>query len=153
MRTIGDEYELPDEGSDEYGGWLWRKPRRSPLRWLVPLLLVLILAAGVYGTLRVNSEQQSDMFCIGCHRPPEQTYYDRATSSVAGALAVDLASFHYQQIHGAGNTLHCIECHQGNGSLGHRIDLLTLSARNALMWLTSQDDPTIEKGRAYAPHL
>jgi hypothetical protein len=154
MRTIDDEFELAGEDSgDEYGNWMLRKRRRSPFRWIIPLALVVLAGAGIYATLRVTSEQQNDAFCLGCHRSPEKTYYDRATTSIAGALAVDLASFHYQQIHGLGNTVRCIDCHQGNGSFGHRFDTLTLSADNTLKWLFSRDDPRTEKLRARVPYL
>jgi hypothetical protein len=153
MRTIADQYELPDDDGDEYGSWHLRRPRRRPWRWVALLALVVLIGAGAYVTLRVSDEQQTDTFCLSCHLPSETTYFNRTETAMAGALAADLASFHYQQIRGQGNTLRCIDCHQGNGETGHRIDLLTLSARNAILWLTERNNPAIEKGYVSASHL
>ena len=154
MRTIRDEYELPeDDGGDDYVGSLLRKRRRHGGLWVIVAVLLALLIAGVYGLLRVDRAQQTDSFCVGCHTPPEMNYVDRANSAMAGALANDLASFHYQQMKGQGETLHCIDCHQGTRTVNHRIDLTTLSARNALLWMVARNDPKLEKGHLQAPQL
>jgi predicted CXXCH cytochrome family protein len=157
LRSIHDEYELPDDDSGEYGGEyvgaLFRRRHRSPWPLVFGVIFLALVAASVYAVIRVSKEQQNDSFCTGCHTAPEQTYVDRSTTARAGALAADLASYHYQQISGQGGTLRCIDCHQGNGSLGHRIDAMALSARNALVWLAGRNDQKTEKLYATIPHL
>ena len=153
MRTIRDEFELPDDDGDDYVGSLLRKRKPNYGVWLVGFALLVILIAGAYGFVRVNSEMGNDSFCVGCHTTPEKTYVDRSRSAMAGALAADLASYHYQQIHGQGGTVHCIDCHQGNGNLGNHIEVLLLSARNGFSWLAGSNDPKIEKLNLQIPQL
>ncbi|MCL4505261.1 MAG: hypothetical protein M1434_12065 [Chloroflexi bacterium] len=153
MRTIADEYELPEDDDDDGFGYRLRRPRRRIGKWLILLAFCLIVGGGIYSVARVTREQASDSFCLGCHTAPERAYYDRAGSAVAGALAVDLASFHYQWLRGQGENIHCIDCHQGTGSPAHRFDMLTLSVRNSLTWLVGENDTTVEKLRVSVPHL
>jgi predicted CXXCH cytochrome family protein len=154
MRTIRDEYELPeDDGGDEYVGSLLRRRRRHTGVWVVGAVLLALLVAGIYGLVWANREQQDDHFCVSCHTPPEVNYVDRANSAMAGALANDLASYHYQQIKGQGGTLHCIDCHQGTGNVNHRFSLVALSTRNALLWMIAQNDTHLEKGHLQVPAL
>ena len=153
MRTIRDEYELPDDDGDDDVGSLLRKRRHHFGAWLVAAVLLGLLVAGVYGIVRVSDEQHKDSFCISCHTPSEAAYYDRSNTAMAGVLANDLASFHYQQIKGQGGMLRCIDCHQGTGTFNHRFDVLTLSARNAFIWLIAQNDATVEKLHLRAPQL
>jgi hypothetical protein len=154
MRTIRDEYEMPDEG-DDYDplGSRLRHRNWRPLRLIFTGLFLVLVIAATAGLIHLTNEQQNDAFCASCHTVPEVTYRDRSSAAVAGALAVDLSSSHYQQIRGQGETLRCIDCHQGNGSLGHRIDTVTLSARNALAWLGGRNNQKIEKLYLSAPHL
>jgi predicted CXXCH cytochrome family protein len=153
VHTIRDEFELPDDDEGEYLGALFRRRRRRIGPWLAALFVVVLLAGGVYLTQRIVREQQNDAFCLSCHTPPEKTYVDRSTAALAGNLAADLASFHYQSIQGQGGALRCVDCHRGNAGLGHQVDVLTLSARNAVVWLAGRNDVRIEKQYVTAPHL
>ena len=47
---------------------------------------------------------------MSCHTAPHTTYKTRAEASLAGAYALDLSSYHYQQIRGTGGTIRCIDC-------------------------------------------
>src|SRR5450759_5185471 len=154
MRTIRDEYELPeDDEGDEHVGSLLHKRRHHVGLWIIGLALLVLLGAGIYSLVWFGNAQQTDSFCIDCHTAPEVNYVDRANSAMAGALANDLASFHYQQIKGQGGTLHCIECHQGTGNMNHRFDVITLSTRNALLWMIGQNDTRLEKQHLQVPQL
>jgi nitrate/TMAO reductase-like tetraheme cytochrome c subunit len=154
MRTIRDEYELPeDDEGDENVGSLLRKRRHHVGLWIIGFALLVLLGAGIYSLVWFGNAQQTDSFCIDCHTAPEVNYVDRANSAMAGALANDLASFHYQQIKGQGGTLHCIECHQGTGNMNHRFDVITLSTRNALLWMIGQNDTRLEKQHLQVPQL
>ncbi|MGQ9904111.1 MAG: hypothetical protein ACUVRU_07305 [Anaerolineae bacterium] len=155
MRHIGDEYELPDydEPDEGYIGALLRRPRR---RWgpVWAALGVVTVLAGLFGSLiYVGQAERDDNFCVSCHTVPEQTYFDRATAAVAGALAVDLSSYHYQQIRGTGEAIHCINCHEGDGSAAHIVDKRLLGLRNLVEWFVGRNDPAVEKLRVRAPHL
>ncbi len=130
-----------------------RKPRRSYTGWLVLLAVFALAGLGLFLAVRVTNEQTNDAFCLSCHTIPERVYFDRAEAATAGALAVDLASFHYQTLRGQDSIIHCIECHRGDGSFSHRIDVLTVSTRHALEWLIGRNDSAIEKLYTTAPHL
>jgi predicted CXXCH cytochrome family protein len=153
MPTIGDNYEVPEYDDDDDGDNMLRPRRNHAKAWIVLLILLAIAAGGVYFATRVTNEQRNDTFCIGCHTEPETEYVRRAGAAMAGALALDLSSSHYQKIRGTGGTLSCIECHEGNASLGHRAEVFLLSARNGYNWLLGNDDRTLEKTRLTVPHL
>jgi predicted CXXCH cytochrome family protein len=153
MRHIGSEYEVPDDDDIEGGHWYLRKPPKPWARYALTVAALVLVVGTVVGMLVLSRAEQQDAFCTGCHTLPEQTYLDRATSSVAGALAPDLSSYHYQQIQGAGGTVRCIDCHKGNGGLGHQIDVQILSAGNAIQWLSGRNNTTPEKLRLRVPHL
>ena len=155
MKRIRDEYELPDDDEPEEGyvGALLRKERRSYTKLYVALAFVALVAVGVAGVAFVSVHERQDDFCVSCHTPPEQAYLDRANSAVGGALALDLASYHYQQIRGKGDSIQCISCHEGDGSLGHVIDKRLMSAGHLVRWLAGRHDPAVEKARLSVPHL
>lgn len=122
--------------------------------------VALILAAGATTTVLHLEEQ--DTFCVSCHTAPEITYYNRAQAAIVGQWPfIDLSSAHYaasvasQATNPTTTAFACIDCHRGDDSPTHRILTLTLGGRDALIWLTGQDDPTIEKGpdTAIVPHL
>lgn len=146
-RYVNDEYELPDDYDDDFSleGWLYRRRRRSPLPFLLVLLAIFFIAAGIGSFFFVSKQQQQDSFCLDCHTPQHAAYVQRAEASVGGALAVDLASFHYQQIRGQNGELRCIDCHRGDDSLRQRIETFGLSGRMLLRWLAGVDDTRLEK--------
>jgi mono/diheme cytochrome c family protein len=146
-RYVTDEYELPDDYEDDfaYEGRLYRRRRRSPLPFLAVLGALFFIIAGVGSFVFVNNQQAQDSFCLECHTPQHDAYVQRAESSVGGALAPDLASYHYQQIRGLNSEIHCIDCHRGDDSLRHRVDTYALSARMTVRWLAGSDDQRIEK--------
>ncbi len=146
-RYVTDEYELPDDYDDDFSfeGRLYRRRRRSPLPLLLALAAVFFIAVGVGSFFVVNDRQEQDSFCLECHTPQHDAYAQRAESSVGGALAVDLASFHYQQIRGQNSEIRCIDCHRGDNSLRHRADAFALSARMAVLWAAGADDARLEK--------
>ena len=119
--------------------------KKRRLFWLLPLLLLLI-------PIPVVSElEERDRFCIACHTQPEETYYNRAQAALAEPpTAVDLTSQHYRK---AEEAFRCIDCHRGDNSLSHRARTLALGARDTLIWISGQADPTLEKGTAAAPEL
>jgi nitrate/TMAO reductase-like tetraheme cytochrome c subunit len=153
MRNIRDEYELPDDDSDENVGSLLRKRQVNIGAWAVGLVLFALFIAGIYGIMRIDRERSNDSFCTGCHTIPEKTYSDRADSAMAGALAADLASYHYQQIHGQGGTVNCMDCHQGTSDFRSHLDVTLISARNGFDWLIARNDPKIEKLHLQSPQL
>ncbi len=155
MKRIADEYELPDYDEPDEGhiGALLRRPRRSWGRVWAALGIMAALAGFLGSLLYVGQAEREDSFCIGCHTVPEQTYFDRASAALAGALAIDLSSYHYQQIRGAGDAIHCINCHEGDGSAAHAVDKRVLGLRNLVEWFVGRNDPAVEKLRVRAPHL
>lgn len=144
-RYLIDEYELPDDDELPYEGKLYRPRRRFPAGLFVGFSVAVMIAAGVASFFYVSDQQERDATCLACHTAQHRAYLDRAQASVAGALAPDLASYHYQQIHGQGGELRCIDCHRGNGSTAHRLETFLLSARLAARWLAGQDDQRLEK--------
>lgn len=145
---ITDEYELPDDDEDDdwsYEGKIYRRPRRSWTGLFVALAALVTIGAGVAGAFMVSERQEQDSFCLSCHTAQHRAYVDRAQASVAGALAPDLSSYHYQQVHGQGGELRCIDCHRGDGGTRHRVDTLILSAEMTALWLAGQDDQRLEK--------
>lgn len=146
-RYVNDEYELPDDYDDDFSleGRLYRRRRRSPFPLLMALGAVFFIVAGIASFFFVNERQERDSFCVSCHTPQHEAYAQRAEASVGGALAPDLASFHYQQIRGQNSEIHCIDCHRDDDSLRHRIDTFGLSARMSVRWLAGIDDLRLEK--------
>ncbi|MDW8350277.1 MAG: hypothetical protein RML99_00070 [Anaerolineae bacterium] len=145
---ITDEYELPGDDDDDdwsYEGKIYRRPRRSPTGPLVAMVALIAIGAGIAGLFTVSERQERDSFCLSCHTAQHRAYVDRAQASIAGALAPDLSSYHYQQVHGQGGELRCIDCHRGDGGVRHRVDTLILSAELATLWLAGQDDQRLEK--------
>jgi mono/diheme cytochrome c family protein len=144
-RYIVDQYELPDDDLLEEG-FAYRR-RRSVLARLAPLLFIvlLVMAGGAAGALAISERQERDDFCLSCHTPQHRAYIERATAAVAGALALDLSSYHYQQIYGKGEVIRCIDCHRGDGGVRHRAQLMSLSAELSARWLAGQDDRRLEK--------
>jgi hypothetical protein len=159
MRKIRDEYELPDDGDieDGYAGALLRKRPRPVGKVLAALAVVALFAAAFAGVAYVGANEREDGFCVSCHTVPEQTYFDRGNAAVGGALALDLASYHYQQIRGTGADIRCVQCHEGDGGLGAFVDKRALSASNLIRWLSGDGDPRVEKSvlgvSLRAPHL
>jgi nitrate/TMAO reductase-like tetraheme cytochrome c subunit len=145
-RTLLDEYELPDDDDDlPYEGKLYRRRRRSPVGPFFVLLAFGALVAAVASLVYFSGQQESDQFCVSCHTPQHEAYLERAAVSMAGALAPDLASYHYQQIRGQGGDIRCINCHRGDGSTQRRLETMLLSARMAGAWLAGADDRRLEK--------
>ena len=116
--------------------------------------LLLVLAVG--GALTVSRLEERDSFCISCHTLPEVTYFDRAQAASTGQTPyLDLSSAHYGLASSSGGQMdiRCIDCHRGNGGIGHRAVTLTLGARDTLIWLSGRADPTIERTDLVVPFL
>jgi hypothetical protein len=120
-------------------------------RFLAGLAILLLLLIALPFPI-VSRLEERDAFCISCHTAPEQTYYDRAVSVQSGASAIppDLASDHYAV---AEEPFRCIDCHRGDSSTAHRFRTFLLGARDALIWVSGQADPAIEKVHAGEPEL
>ncbi len=148
-RAIEDDYEMPEDEYDlPFDGVIAK--RKPPVLWPfgVLALLVAIAIAAIYGYENVVARQSDDAFCLSCHTDQHSTYAARGESAVAGAVAVDLSSYHYQQIRGEGGDISCIDCHRGDNSRNARIETAALSARISLQWLLSGDAPGLEAGAA-----
>jgi len=116
---------------------------------LIALLVFAVLGLSGFGTTSFVLEE-SDEFCISCHRPPEQTYLDRARQARTGSAPIDLASVHMST---KKQTFNCIACHRGSADLGDRISSVTLGLRDTLIHVTGSADPSIEKRTAARPGL
>jgi predicted CXXCH cytochrome family protein len=145
MRVIRDTYELPESDDDGWGYGLRPRRRRSSSKWILLIALLLPIMALGYMVFAINRQESSDTFCVSCHTQPEQTYHRRSVEASAGAFAVDLASYHYQQIRGRGGNIRCIDCHEGDHSATDRFDKWIMSAGHAIIWLQSAEDNRIEK--------
>jgi hypothetical protein len=113
-------------------------------------LLLVVLGGLSFAAASVLEEH--DTFCIACHTAPEVTYYNRAYLALDMALAglpeaPDLATQHYLAAQAEGGAFQCIQCHQGDRGLGHRVSTFALGARDTLVFLAGRDDPAIEKQR------
>ena len=147
--TIDDEFELEDFGDED--DWLgagnfYRKPRRRSYWGLFAILGVLVMGIAAYAALvYVPQQQEQDAFCASCHTASHTEYLQRVDTSIAGSLAPDLASYHYQQIRNTGGDIKCIDCHRGDNSTVHRAQTIGLSAWMTALWLTDRNDPRVEK--------
>lgn len=144
-RYVSDEYELPDDDELPIEGKLYHRRRRFPAWAFFALFGVIAVVAGVASFFYFSDRQEQDSFCLGCHTPQHADYVRRAETSVAGALAPDLSSFHYQQIRGQSGDIRCIDCHRGDNSFEHRVQTMLLSARMAGRWLAGTDNRRLEK--------
>ncbi len=142
-RTINDDYELPsfDDEDDLFevplGGRLRPRPRPRPvlLYALIPLAIALALYFGYSGYHDIVDRQTDDQNCLLCHTDQHQAYLTRANAAIAGDVAADLSSYHYQQIVGKGGAIRCIDCHRGDDSTRARVETVALSARISMQWL------------------
>lgn len=130
---------------------LHTKPRRRGFRRLLlvalPAIAILGSAFGAYTSLVL---EESDEFCIACHRPPEQAYFDRARQAQDGGAPADLSSVHMATRLLAFN---CIVCHRGASGIGDRILSVMLGARDTLIHFARAGDPALEKRSAALPDL
>lgn len=143
-RVIEDDYELPEFDDLPLEGKL-RRRRGVPFGAFAAFAVFILIGAGIYSYFYFVERQAQDAFCTTCHTTQHETYLKRAESSVAGSLAPDLSSFHYQQLRGQGGNIRCIDCHRGDDSVRHRIETMSLSARMSLIWLLNGGDKTLEK--------
>jgi predicted CXXCH cytochrome family protein len=146
-RTIQDDYELPnpDDDDDLYevplGGRIRRRsqPRPIGLFLLIPLAIAAAVYFGYNGYHDIVARQSDDQNCLLCHTDQHDAYLARANGAIAGDVAADLASFHYQQIVGKGGAIRCIDCHRGDDSTRARVETVALSARISMVWLLSRE--------------
>lgn len=145
---IQDIFELDDDDLEMPGSgdFLRRSQPRFPVRLFVLLVLLIMGSAGFVSALYFDRQMANDDFCISCHSPQHKAYLERGEGAVNGTLATDLASFHYQQIRGIGGSIHCIDCHRGDDSLGAHAETILISARHTVRWLAQRDDNSVEKG-------
>lgn len=146
MTTIEDEYEIPDDDEYEvpFDFTLARRKRRSFAPLYALLGAVAVGAAIVVGHNEVTARQNDDQLCIACHNDQHKVYAERALNASNGALAVDLSSYHYQQIRGNGGEIRCISCHRGDDSERAQIETNLLSARIGLAWLVRGEQSGIQ---------
>ena len=148
-RRIRDDHDWPETDDDEAEGFHLRSSGRRrgwgglALGFLI--IVAVLIGAGIAAAGYVQARQEDDTFCVGCHTAPHTTYRSRAEAALAGAYALDLSSYHYQQIRGTGGTIRCIDCHRGDSSPGDRAATLKLSAEMSLIWLADTVDARIEK--------
>jgi ssDNA-binding Zn-finger/Zn-ribbon topoisomerase 1 len=120
--------------------------------WFTPrnllFALVGLLVLGVIFVVGASKLEEQNAFCTACHTAPEQTYYNRA-QDVHNKQIVDLASDHFSEQ----SDFRCIDCHRGDSSLTDRATTLTLGAEDALIFVSGQADPTLEKTTAAEPEL
>jgi nitrate/TMAO reductase-like tetraheme cytochrome c subunit len=135
-RYIADEYEIADDDDLPLEGKL---RRRNPPRPFTALATIAALAVGAIvaylGYHEIVARQDNDTACLSCHTDEHKAYFERGEAAVAGALAVDLSSFHYQQIRGQGGNIRCIDCHRGDDRTPARVETVALSGRISLLWL------------------
>lgn len=116
--------------------------------FLIGLIGGLVLAvAGVVGASKL---EEQNAFCTSCHTNPEQTYFNRAQDvRSANSQIVDLASDHFAET----KDFRCINCHRGDQTLNDRATTFKLGAEDALIFVSGQADPTLEKSTAAMPDL
>jgi hypothetical protein len=137
-----DDFEVPLIGR-------LRRRRRSPLRGVLVALAIVGALAGIYFAYdEAESRMADDATCLACHTDQHETYFKRAEAALAGGLALDLSSYHYQQVRGQGGALNCIDCHRGDGAWLDHLDTLGLSTRISLVWLLRGENIGLEAGAA-----
>ncbi len=139
---------LPSDQSATPPNKAARRSRRR--RWLFILggLFVLLVILSGIGFVTASALEDQDNFCISCHTVPEVTYYNRAYLSLdhPDVTVSDLATAHYHLSQQNGKTpFACIDCHRGDAGLTNRVAAIALGARDALIYVTGHEDPTIEK--------
>jgi mono/diheme cytochrome c family protein len=148
MPIYDDPFDLDDDFEVPLDGRL-RRRRNAPLRGLFLLIAAVALAVGIYSASNtVEARMIDDATCLACHTDQHEAYFKRAEAALAGGLALDLSSYHYQQIRGQGGSLNCIDCHRGDGKFLDHLDTLGLSTRISLAWLLRGDTVGIEAGSA-----
>lgn len=149
MPRFDDTFDLDDDDYEAPLAGRLRRRRRSPLRGALVALAIVGALVGIYVAYdEVDSRMDDDATCLACHTDEHETYYRRAEAALAGGLALDLSSYHYQQVRGQGGSLNCIDCHRGDGAWLDHADTLGLSARVSLVWLLRGEDIGIEAGAA-----
>jgi hypothetical protein len=127
------------------------KPRKRGFRRLLPIVLLAVALLGSgFGAYTSLVLEESDEFCISCHRPPEQAYFDRAQQATDAGAPVDLSSLHMSTREVAFN---CIACHRGASQIDDRILSVMLGARDTLIHFAGGGDPALEKRSAALPDL
>jgi nitrate/TMAO reductase-like tetraheme cytochrome c subunit len=123
-----------------------RPVRRWPL-FVVAGFVGLILLGGV-GFVVVSALEEHDTFCIACHTVPETHYFNRAYYALDNPSEpiTDLSTAHYRAAQDKNlEPFTCIDCHRGDGSLGHRISTVALGGRDAVIYVLGKEDPALEK--------
>ncbi len=144
MPSYDDPFELADEYEISLEGRLRRRNGR-PLQAGFLIVVFLALAAGIYlSASTVDARLDQDATCLACHTDQHDAYFKRAEAALAGSIALDLSSFHYQQIRGQGGSLNCIDCHRGDGHTLAHLETLGLSARISLVWLLRGEKEGVE---------
>jgi nitrate/TMAO reductase-like tetraheme cytochrome c subunit len=153
-KFIRDQYELPDDGDDDGYGGIAISTKLGWGFWL-PIVLIVVITLGmlIYGTSTISAREKEDEFCVSCHTVPETTYHRRAQAAVAGTVAVDLSSFHYQQIRGKGGDIRCIDCHLGDRSTSAQAQKWAATSRHAIIWLVGRNITDTENLRLRVPTL
>ncbi len=123
-------------------------PRRRRWPLIVGGLFVLLVVFSGVGFVTASTLEDRDTFCISCHTAPETTYYNHAYIALDNPTlpVTDLASAHYllSKQHNK-EPFACIQCHRGDSSLGHRVAAITLGARDSVIYVVGQENPTLEK--------
>lgn len=123
------------------GNWVIRNVQWIK-RWLLALLLGGVVLF-VVSFITASKLEEQDAFCTSCHRPPEIAYFNRAQEAINSPTAVsELSSFHYAQ----DNQFRCVDCHRGDQSMGQRVQVLWLAAKDTAVHFFGTPEQTIEKG-------
>lgn len=124
-------------------------------RWfsLRSLLVAAVAALALFGgfILGASKLEEQNAFCTACHTVPEQTYFNRAQQAqlAENRQIADLASDHFVE----DPNFRCIDCHRGDQSLSDRAVTFRLGAEDALIFVSGQADPALEKSTAAQPDL
>jgi predicted CXXCH cytochrome family protein len=93
------------------------------------MFVAIALGSGAYAMGLENR----DSFCASCHTEPESHYYQQSQE----ASAATLAAFHAQQ------SVHCIDCHSGDGPFG-RVEGLWQGTQDSIAYYRNHyHDPAI----------